>query len=408
MNVLLLGATGFIGRHVARALEGAGHRVVEARRPQCDLARDHEAHAWLPRLEGIDVVVNAAGAFRDRGTQALEAIHSSGPRALFHACAQRAVPVVQVSALGADAGAASRFHRTKREADEALLALDVPSVVLQPSLVYGPGGESAALFATMASLPLVPLPGAGAQRIQPVHVEDLAQAVARIVDGRHFPRARIAAVGPAPTTLRGFLATLRAAMGMGRARFLPLPMALVRAAASLRIGALLDRDSLAMLERGNVADPGPFAALLGRAPREAARFVEADRAGDARTQARLGWLLPLLRVAIALVWIIAGVVSAGLYPVDESLALLARTGLTGGAAYVALYGAAALDLAIGVATLLLRRRQWLWRLQAAIILGYTAIITVALPEQWLHPYGPVAKNLPMLAAIWLLHEMEER
>lgn len=124
--------------------------------------------------------------------------------------------------------------------------------------------------------------------------------------------------------------------------------------------------------------------------------------------ARLSWLLPVLRLAIAMVWITAGVVSAGLYPVEESLAMLERTGITGAAAYVALYGAAALDIAIGVATLVLRRRARLWLLQAAIIVGYTAIITVALPEQWLHPYGPVVKNLPMLAAIWLLYEMERR
>ena len=73
---------------------------------------------------------------------------------------------------------------------------------------------------------------------------------------------------------------------------------------------------------------------------------------------------------------------------------------------LALYGAAALDLVLGVASLLMRRRRWLWLAQIALILGYTAIITARLPEFWLHPYGPVLKNLPMLAALWLLLELD--
>jgi hypothetical protein len=96
------------------------------------------------------------------------------------------------------------------------------------------------------------------------------------------------------------------------------------------------------------------------------------------------------------------------YPVDDSLALLARVGLTGTAGIAALYGAAALDFAIGIAILAARRRRMLWLLQLALIAGYTALITVFLPEQWLHPYGPILKNLPMLAAILLLHQLEER
>jgi uncharacterized protein YbjT (DUF2867 family) len=67
---------------------------------------------------------------------------------------------------------------------------------------------------------------------------------------------------------------------------------------------------------------------------------------------------------------------------------------------------AALDLALGIATLVMRRRQWLYAFQALVILGYTAIITLWLPEYWLHPYGPVLKNLPLLAALWLLHALD--
>jgi hypothetical protein len=116
----------------------------------------------------------------------------------------------------------------------------------------------------------------------------------------------------------------------------------------------------------------------------------------------------LLRLSIAIVWLTAGIVSAGLYPVEESLALLARAGLTGSAAYAALYGAALLDFALGIATLAMRRRRRLWLAQMALIGVYTGIITIALPEQWLHPYGPVVKNVPILVALAMLYTLEKR
>jgi hypothetical protein len=65
-----------------------------------------------------------------------------------------------------------------------------------------------------------------------------------------------------------------------------------------------------------------------------------------------------------------------------------------------------LDLVFGIATVALKRRYWLWLAQIATIVFYTAVITWRLPEFWLHPYGPLLKNLPMLAGIWLLFELE--
>ncbi|HUF81635.1 MAG TPA: DoxX-like family protein, partial [Burkholderiales bacterium] len=100
-------------------------------------------------------------------------------------------------------------------------------------------------------------------------------------------------------------------------------------------------------------------------------------------------------------------VSLGVYPVADSYALLARVGLTGMAAAVALYGAAVLDLVFGLGVLILRDRRWLWRAQMALIALYSVIIAIWLPEQWAHPYGPMTKNLPLFVAILLLHEFDE-
>src|SRR5690606_21795926 len=96
-----------------------------------------------------------------------------------------------------------------------------------------------------------------------------------------------------------------------------------------------------------------------------------------------------------------------IYPVEESYLLLARVGITGSLAPVALYGAAALDFTFGLATLFLRQRKLLWIAQGTLIIFYTLTITLYLPEFWLHPFGPLIKNLPILAIILLLYELEK-
>ncbi len=422
MRILLVGASGFIGRRLAMALLPRHEVLWAARSPPprrhpglhhlpVDFARDLTADAWRPRLDGVDVVVNAAGILRETPRQRFDTVHIQAPVALFDACAQRRVArVVQVSALGADAHAQSRYHLSKKAADDHLRGLGLSSVIVQPSLVFGADGASATLFCRLAVLPLVPLPGGGMQVVQPVHIDDVIDGLCALIEAQQVPQ-QLAFSGPAPFMLRDFLAALRAALGLPPARIVAIPMPLARAAAALgeRLpGALLDRETLAMLERGNQASCEAFAQVLGRQPRAPAEFIAPGIEREAlRERALLSWLLPLLRLSVALVWIVTGILSFGVYPVADSYALLARTGIRGALAPVMLFGAAALDLLLGVLTLFLQRR-WLWQVQIVLILGYTLIISLRLPEFWLHPYGPLLKNLPMLAAIVVLLAFEKR
>jgi uncharacterized protein YbjT (DUF2867 family) len=419
MHILVTGASGFIGSRLVDSLRAAGHTVIEASRHtahsvdtvDADFTRDLDPAAWLPKLAGIDTVINAVGILREQGAQTFERVHARAPQALFAACATAGVRrVIQISALGADEGT-SGYFRSKRLADEYLTQLQLEWTIVQPSLVFGVGGASARLFTMLASLPIVPLPGSGQQQVQPIHVDDLILAIIALVQRADFVHRRVALVGPEALTLRAFLARLRHLMGIPRPRFLPIPLPLMRIAAGiaqLSRHSLLDRESLAMLEAGNTADPRATCELLCRSPRPVEQFLAADVRTLMRQRAQLEWLLPPLRWSIAVVWIWTGLVSFGLYPRADSLALLARTGITGVLADVALYSAAALDLVLGAATLLMRRRRLLWLAQFVLILGYTVIITIRLPEFWLHPYGPILKNLPMLAAIALLYGFEAR
>lgn len=424
--ILLTGGSGFIGSRVASALVDAGHRVVcTIRRPQSmaeqrlpgrtiamDFERPPQPADWLPHLAGVEVVVNAVGILRESASQHFEPLHAATPRTLFAACVVAGVRrVVQISALGADAQARSRYHLSKKAADDFLLGLPLSAVVVQPSLIYGPGGASASLFNRLASLPLIPLPGQGEQGVQPVHIDDAVAAIVALVESHAFSGERVPLVGPCPVTLRDLLADLRQAMGFGSPRFLPVPLPLVRLGARIgnRVpGSLLDSDSLQMLERGNVAPATAITQLLGRPPRPLAAFIAPEERAGLRATAALSWLLPLLRGSLAVLWIVTALLSFGLYPVADSYLLLARVGIPSPAMPLVLHGAALLDLLLGLGILLLRRRRWLWLVQIGLVLTYSALITWYLPEFWLHPFGPVLKNLLLLAALVLLLTFEEK
>jgi uncharacterized protein YbjT (DUF2867 family) len=277
MNVLLTGASGFIGSHLARALRAAELVVIETRRDvddstasvPADFARDLSVRDWLPKLAGVDAVINAVGIVREHGAQTFESIHKRAPQALFTACVAAGVKrVVQISALGADRGM-TRYLLSKRAADDYLATLPLEWTIVRPAMVFGPGASSSRLFAKLARLPVVPLPGRGEQRVQPLHIDDLTEALVHLLGDASTHRARVELVGPQSFSLRELLAGLRAAKHLSPPRFLRVPMPLVRAAT--HIAALkqiaVDSETLALLEAGTRGDPATIRHLLGRPPR---------------------------------------------------------------------------------------------------------------------------------------------
>jgi uncharacterized protein YbjT (DUF2867 family) len=430
MRILLTGASGFIGQHLLHALLAEGHQVVCAVRTvktssdprltyiHADFTKDTDKSVWLARLSGIDAVINTVGIFRESGSQTFDTLHVRTPRALFAACAEShdVHMVIQLSALGADEDAETPYHLSKKAADDYLASLQVRACIVQPSLVYGPGGTSARVFKAMASLPFALRFGGAPQLVQPIHIDDVTAAIVALLRQRlHVDQAnpavrsarRLALAGPQALPFIDYLGALRAGLGMGRLRVLPLPGGLARLLARCGRwlpGGLLDPDALRMLDRGNTADAGPTMRLLGRPPRTIASFVVEP--GAERARAKLDWLLPVLRWSIAAVWIATAIVSAFVYPVQESIELLARTGIPEPLRPLMLYGASAFDMLLGLGILFLKRRRWLWLAQLGLIGFYTVVIAWKLPEFLVHPYGPLTKNLPMLAAIWLLYELD--
>jgi uncharacterized protein YbjT (DUF2867 family) len=422
VRILIAGASGFIGAHLARACAASGHEVIcggrnplqgnpGARHLMLDYTAPMAPEALAKELRGVEVVVNAVGILRPRGAQTFEALHVQGPRALFAAAARAGVRrIIQISALGAEVNALATYHRTKSEADRALMMMPIDWSIVMPSLVYGPGGASAHLFDILATLPLIPLPAGGSQRVQPVHIDDVTSALLRLIESPVELRCTVQLVGPEPTTLADFLRSLRAALGLEPTRAFSVPRPLMSAAARIGDhlpGTFLSRETLGMLERGNVGDPAALARLLDRPPLAVSAFVNVSGRSVAHHEAVLGWMTPLLRWSVAFMWLLAGIVSLGPQS-DESLDLLRQIGASATVAPVLLVGAAIFDIALGVLTLLPRRVPLLFTSQILLVLLYTAIISIFLPELWLEPFGPVAKNVPILVLLLLLRHLEAR
>lgn len=424
MRVLIAGASGFIGGHLVRRLRREHQVIAAARRPQelrrrfpdvetaaVDFSARRSVEDWLPLLHDVDAVVNAVGILHESGRNTFDRLHHRAPCVLFRACRAAGVrKVIQISALGADQQAASRFHLSKRAADDCLRGLDLDWIVLQPSLVYGPGGASAGLFKALAALPWLPLVERGAQWVQPIYVRDLANVVNALLAPAAAAQRTLPAVGPQPLSLRDMLGIYRDWLGLGPLRAFNVPAAWALRAARLAewLGArMVTRETLGMLARGNSGDAAPMIAATGVYPRSLAGVLRERPAEQAdRWHAGLYFLRPALRIALGLLWLFSGIVSLGWYPVAHSYALLAELGITGAWAAPALYGAALLDIALGLATLARYRIHWIGRAQIALMVVYSLLISIGPAELWLHPFGPVTKNLPLIVATLIMLVLE--
>jgi uncharacterized protein YbjT (DUF2867 family) len=243
-QVTVFGGSGFLGRHVVRALAKRDYRIkVAVRRPELaghlqPLGRVGQIHAVQANLRypasveaamrGSQAAINLVGILTEGGGQTFEAVQSAGAGAVARAAAAAGARIVHVSAIGADENSASRYARSKAAGEKAVLSAAPTATILRPSVVFGPEDQFTNRFAALAWIsPMLPLVGGGMTKLQPVYVGDVATAVADAVDGKTKAGATYELGGPEVLTMREIIEVILATIERRR-MLVPLPFGLAK------------------------------------------------------------------------------------------------------------------------------------------------------------------------------------
>jgi uncharacterized protein YbjT (DUF2867 family) len=237
--VTVFGGSGFLGRHVVRALAKRGYRIrVAVRRPELagflqPLGRVGQIHAVQANLRypdsveaaarDADVVINLVGILFERGRQKFNAVQAFGAEAVALAAVAYGARLVHVSAIAADESSPSLYARSKAMGEKLVLAAVPSAVILRPSVVFGPEDDFFNKFAAIARLaPALPLVGGGHTRFQPVFAGDVASAVAAALEG-HAKDGQIYELGgPEVKSFKELMQFMLATIGRRRL-LVPIP-----------------------------------------------------------------------------------------------------------------------------------------------------------------------------------------
>lgn len=419
MQVLLLGADGFIGRHIAFYLRASGVQVVCVARNTVALDRmgfevlqadlTNTEIDWAQALQGCDAIINAAGMLNGTAKQ-MQAVHVESPANIYHAAQAAGVAkIVLISAVGVEAD--TPFGRTKMDGEQAVQQANIPYVILRPSMVLAEtsyGGSS--LMRALAALPfMTPTIGDGGQKFDPIHADDLANVVFQCLESNQLDGKTIEPCGPEQISQLEMIRATRAWLGRSTTKHVALPMSLAHAVGwlgdRLKLGPI-STTAVAQLEQGVSTDYAQFHGQTGQTPRGFSEIIGRPAGTQDLWHARLYLLRPLVRFGLMFMWLISGLVGLflptaqfanGLAPLglsDANLTILART-------------AGVMDLGFALGLLLAWKLCKLAMLQLLAVGGYTIAFGLLVPDLWLEPYGGLLKNIPVLVLILIHRVLEE-
>jgi len=284
MRVAITGATGYVGRAVVHKLLRRDHdlRALVRRPERAGFLRDQgvetvqgdlaDRAALETLVDGIEAVVHLVGIIEESGSQTFEAVHVTGTEALVAAARRAGVPLlVHMSALGARADErATKYHRTKWRAEESVRAAGLPHAIFRPSLIAGPGNAPLKTMVDMIRLsPVVPVIGNGCYELQPIWLDDVAEAFARVLE-RADLRGTFDLAGPDKLTYHAMLDQLETALGVHRRRMaVPVGMARFAAAAGTTLPSFapITPEQLQMLLEGSTTTDNAAATRIAIALR---------------------------------------------------------------------------------------------------------------------------------------------
>lgn len=278
--VTVFGGSGFVGAQTVRALAKAGWRVrVAVRKPglagdlrvlgdvgqvqpvRCNVTNADDVAA---ALKGATAAVNLVGILYESGKRTFDLMHVEASRTIAETCAAQGITnLVQVSAIGADVNSASDYARTKGEAEATVRQIVPTAVIVRPSIVFGAGDNFLNQFGAMATMaPALPLIGGGETKFQPVHVADVAEAIARATTRDDTAGRTFELGGPAVWSFKAILQYILRETGRDRL-LAPLPFfaakiigGFAQLTTIVGIAPVLTKDQVILLESDNVVSPG--------------------------------------------------------------------------------------------------------------------------------------------------------
>ena len=430
MRILVLGAYGLIGGYVCarllaeeHAVIGVGRDIAVARRrfPAIDWRaadlRTATVADWTAMLQGVDAVVNCAGALQDSPRDDLKAVHVDGVARLVEACGKAGVArFVHVSAAGVGPGRTTAFNATKQQAEALLKASTLDWTILRPGLVLAPAAYGGtALLRGLAGFPLVLPVAYPDSRIQTTSAEDVALAVQRAIAPGARRRVSVDLVHAKAVTLAELVVTLRGWLGLPPAPVVAVPPALARATAVasdalawLGWRSPMRTASLEQLRQGVPGEADQAQRLLGVSPRSLRAMLDAWPSGvQERWFAKSYFLKPLVLFTLFGFWLLSGLI--GFVSFDHAVGVLTTAGMTPDLARAAVLGGGVVDIALALLLAFRRTARPALLGMIAVTAGYLLAGTFARPDLWLDPMGPFLKSIPAaLLALAALVTLDER
>lgn len=268
LQVTVFGGTGYLGQFIVRRLGQVSYRVrVAVRHPRADLFQDMgdtvqqlqadvtDAASVTTAIDHAEWVINAVGLYVETDAVSFDAVHVEGARTVAQQSMAMGARLVHVSGIGVDPQSRSRYVRARALGEQRVRSVAPNATILRPSVLFGPQDAFIqALSNVIRLLPIVPLFGTGTTRLQPVHVEDVAEATARVLDDVDSQGSIYELGGPRIYTYRQLLEILRKRLKRRR-WFLPVPFfvwEVLAAMAKLLRHPPLTRDQITLMRGDNI------------------------------------------------------------------------------------------------------------------------------------------------------------
>lgn len=432
-SILLLGASGLIGRFVTDDLRARGFRVIGVARTLSAaqkmnaldlevpiLSLDTAALTRFLREHAIDMVVNCLGVLQDGPGSDTNAVHRDFVARLLQAIGDsgRAIRLVHLSIPGTAAEDRTAFSTTKREAERLIAASGIPHAILRPGFVVAPSAYGgSAMLRALAAFPLDLPEKEMATPFQPVAVEDIAATIAwlatRAIDDASVKAVTWDLMQAQPITMAGVIKQFRIAFGTAGWPHVGMPAVLLDVGAKLgdlasRLGWMppMRSTAIAELRRGVIGDPASWIAATGIVPKTLTDTIGRHPATiQDKWFARLFLIKALVIASLVAFWLVSGFIAL-FVSYRAAAGILTAHGFPPALVDSITIGTSLMDMSIGI--LIAFRRTCAIGLIAGIVasLGYMFGAAILTPDLWIEPLGALVKTGPaivlMLVALLML------